>query len=113
MDLIFLGTSGATPTKYRHLPAIALRLDSGHLLVFDTGEDIQRQFEAANLKFNVPTTIFISHLHGDHVIGLPGLLFNFHLNSRSKALTIVGPLGLASFLMSLHQIVGLKASVNK
>ncbi|MHA1674223.1 MAG: ribonuclease Z [Promethearchaeota archaeon] len=110
MDLIFLGTSGATPTQHRNLPAIALRLDSGHLVIFDTGEDIQRQFEAANLKFNVPTTIFISHLHGDHVIGLPGLLFNFHLNSRSKALTIVGPLGLASFLMSLHQIVGLKAS---
>ncbi|MHA1520021.1 MAG: ribonuclease Z [Promethearchaeota archaeon] len=110
MDLIFLGTSGATPTKHRNLPAIALRLDSGHLIIFDTGEDIQRRFEAANLKFNVPTTIFISHLHGDHVIGLPGLLFNFHLNSRSKPLTIFGPLGLASLLMSLNQIIGLKAS---
>ena len=110
MDLIFLGTSGATPTQFRNLPAIALRLDSGNIIVFDAGEDIQRRFEAANLKFNVPTTILISHLHGDHVIGLPGLLFNFHLTSRSKSLTIIGPLGLASLLMTLHQIVGLKAS---
>ncbi|MCF2140012.1 MAG: ribonuclease Z [Candidatus Lokiarchaeota archaeon] len=109
MELIFLGTSGATPTKERNLPSVALRLDSGHILLFDAGEDVQRRFEAANLKFNVPSTIFISHLHGDHVIGLPGLLFNFHLNSRTKPLTIVGPLGIASFLLMHYQIVGLKA----
>ncbi|MHA1775213.1 MAG: ribonuclease Z [Promethearchaeota archaeon] len=109
MDLIFLGTSGATPTKTRNLPAVALRLDSGHILLFDAGEDVQRRFEAANLKFNVPTTIFISHLHGDHIIGLPGLLFNFHLNSRTKPLTIIGPFGIASFLLMHYQIVGLKA----
>lgn len=109
MELIFLGTSGATPTKNRNLPAVALRLGSGHILLFDAGEDVQRQFEAANLKFNAPTTIFISHLHGDHIIGLPGLLFNFHLNSRTKPLTIVGPVGIAAFLLMHYQIVGLKA----
>lgn len=109
MELIFLGTSGATPTQDRNLPAIALRLDSGQIVLFDSGEDVQRRFEAANLKFNVPTTIFISHLHGDHIIGLPGLLFNFHLNSRSKPLSIIGPVGLASFLMMHYQTVGLKA----
>lgn len=109
MDLIFLGTSGATPTKERNLPSMAIRLDSGNILLFDAGEDVQRRFQEANLKFNVPTTIFISHLHGDHVIGLPGLLFNFHLNNRTEKLMIFGPPGLANYLMGLYQTIGLQA----
>ncbi|UYP44931.1 Ribonuclease Z [Candidatus Lokiarchaeum ossiferum] len=109
MELKFLGTSGATPTMDRNLPAIAMRLDSGEIILFDAGEDVQRRFEAAKLKFNVPTTILISHLHGDHVIGLPGLLFNFHLNGRTAPLTIIGPQGLAAYLLFHFQLIGLKA----
>ena len=61
---------------------------------------MQRRFEA-KLKMNVPTTICISHMHGDHVIGLPGLLFNFHLGDRTAPLTIIGPANLQPFL-SMH-----------
>lgn len=110
MELKFLGTSGATPTMDRNLPSIALRLDNGEILLFDAGEDVQRRFEAAKLKFNVPTTIYISHLHGDHVIGLPGLLFNFHLGGRTAPLTIVGPQGIAAYLDFHFQLIGLRAT---
>ncbi len=109
MDLIFLGTSGATPTKNRNLPAVAIRLDTGNIVLFDAGEDVQRRFQEAKLRFNVPTWIFISHLHGDHVIGLPGLLFNFHIKNRTEDLHIFGPPGIASYLLNLHDFIGLKA----
>ena len=108
-QIVFLGTSAATPTKARNLASCALRLHSGEILVFDAGEDIQRRFEAAKLRFNVPTTILISHLHGDHIIGLPGLLFNFHLNGRNSPLTIIGPQGIAAYLMVQYQTIGLHA----
>jgi ribonuclease Z len=109
-NLIFLGTGAATPSKHRSLPAVVLRLNNGELFLFDAGEDVQRKFEAAKLKFNTPTTIFISHMHGDHVIGLPGLLFNFRMCDRSTPLTIYGPEGLAGFLHSLQKFVGLHAT---
>ena len=107
MDLIFLGTSAATPTKDRNLPATALRLDNGEIILFDAGEDVQCWFEA-KLKMNVPTTICISHMHGDHVIGLPGLLFNFHLGDRTAPLTIIGPPNLQPFLSMHFKLLGLR-----
>lgn len=110
MQLIFLGVSAATPTQDRNLSSFALRLDSGELLIFDAGEDVQRRFEAAKLKFNVPTTILISHLHADHISGLSGLLFRFHLNERTAPVRIIGPYGIASFLLSHYHFVGLKAT---
>ena len=110
MEIKFLGVSGATPTKERNLPALALKLESGKILLFDAGEDVQRRFVDVRLRFNSETTIFITHLHGDHVIGLPGLLFNFHLNNRTAPLTIIGPIGCASFLLSLYKHIGLKAN---
>ena len=110
MEIKILGISAATPTQDRNLSSFALRLDSGELLIFDAGEDVQRRFEAAKLKFNTPTTILISHLHGDHIIGLPGLLFRFHLNERTAPLRIIGPYGIASFLLSHYHFVGLQAT---
>ena len=110
MHISILGTAGAQPTRDRNLPSFALRLDSGELLLFDAGEDVQRRFEAAKLKFNIPTTIFISHMHGDHIIGLPGLLFNFHLNNRTAPLSIIGPQGIASYLIAQFQTIGLRAN---
>src|SRR5260370_17077493 len=73
IDVVFLGTGGSLPTKERGLPSVALRRD-GELILFDCGEGTQRQMMHAGLGFNRPTVILISHLHGDHILGLPGLL---------------------------------------
>lgn len=108
MELIFLGTSAAIPTKNRNLSSTAIVID-GEQVIFDVGEDIQRQFEKASLKFNAPTNIFISHLHGDHVIGLPGLLFHFSLNQRTSKMNIFGPKGIYFYLIAHKIVVGLKA----
>lgn len=74
MELIILGSAAATPNKERNLSSVALRFKN-QILLFDCGEDFQRKFAEAGLKFNKPMKIFISHFHGDHIIGLPGFLF--------------------------------------
>ncbi|MHA1727783.1 MAG: ribonuclease Z [Promethearchaeota archaeon] len=107
MEIIFLGTSGAVPNKLRNLPSIAI-LYEGRQLLFDAGEDVQRRFEGASLKFNAPLTIFISHMHGDHIIGLPGLLFHFTLIQRTEEVTIYGPPGIYLYLLAHKLTVGLK-----
>src|SRR6266581_339213 len=73
IEVVFLGTGGSLPTKGRGLPSVAIRRD-GELLLFDCGEGTQRQMMHAGLGFNRPTSTFISHLHGDHLLGLPGLV---------------------------------------
>jgi len=105
--IIILGTAGAVPSETASLPAIMLHFE-GNQVLFDCGEDVQRQFLKANLKFNVPLVICISHMHGDHVIGLPGLLFNFNMGDRTAPLTIVGPQGIFSYLHHLHDDIGLR-----
>jgi ribonuclease Z len=108
LEIVFLGTSAAVPSRQRNLPSIAL-LYNGEQLLFDAGEDVQRRFEDAGLKFNAPLSIFITHMHGDHVIGLPGLLFHFTLISRMEDVRIWGPPGLFAYLY-MHRIVsGLRA----
>jgi len=108
MELIILGSSAAIPTKERNLLSIALKYRS-HIFIFDCGEDLQRRFIDANLKFNKSLYIFITHLHGDHVIGLPGLLFRFNLIGRDAPLHIYGFRNLFYYLYFHHKILGLKA----
>ena len=109
MDIIILGSSAAIPMNNRNLPSIALRYKN-ELILFDCGEDLQRRFIDAKLKFNKPMKIFISHFHGDHVIGLPGLLFRFGLIERDAPLTIFGPRNLFLYLMLHSKILGLKTN---
>ncbi|MBN2156340.1 MAG: ribonuclease Z [Candidatus Lokiarchaeota archaeon] len=108
MEITFLGTSAAVPTRERNLPSIAL-LYNGDQILFDAGEDVQRRFEDLGLKFNAPLSIFISHMHGDHVIGLPGLLFRFTLIGRTTDVIIFGPPGLFSYLYLHRLVTGLRA----
>lgn len=108
LDLIILGSSAATPTRERNLSSIAIRFRN-QILVFDCGEDFQRRFAEAGLKFNKPLLIFISHFHGDHIIGLPGFLFRLSLNERTSPLTIFGPRNLFLYLYTHYKILGLKA----
>jgi ribonuclease Z len=108
LDLIILGSSAATPTKERNLSSTAIRYRN-QIILFDCGEDFQRRFAEAGLKFNKPLSIFISHFHGDHIIGLPGFLFRLSLNERTAPLTIFGPLNLFLYLNIHRKVLGLKA----
>jgi ribonuclease Z len=109
MELIILGSSAAIPVKERNLSAIALKYKN-ELIIFDCGEDIQRGIIKAGLKFNKPLKILITHFHGDHVIGLPGLLFRFGLIDRTAPLSIYGPPNLYLYLFLHRKILGLKAN---
>ncbi len=109
IDVIFLGTGGALPTKERGLPAVALRRD-GELFLFDCGEGTQRQMMHAGLGFNRPMTIMISHLHGDHVLGLPGLLQTMSSLVRDKPLDLYGPEGISGYLGSLRRTLAFAAN---
>ncbi|MFW9936684.1 MAG: ribonuclease Z [Candidatus Thorarchaeota archaeon] len=108
MELIILGSSAAIPVRERNLPSIALKYKN-EIILFDCGEDLQRRIIDAGLKFNKPLKILISHFHGDHIIGLPGLLFRFGLIDRDKPLMIFGPRNLFLYLFLHKKILGLKA----
>ena len=109
MDLIILGSSAAIPVKKRNLSSTALKYRN-HIVLFDCGEDIQRSYNDAGLKFNKPLIILISHFHGDHIIGLPGLLFRFGLIDRTAPLFIIGPRNLFLYLLVHKNVLGLKAN---
>jgi ribonuclease Z len=109
IEVTFLGTGGSLPTRERGLPSVALRRD-GELIILDCGEGTQRQMMHAGLGFNRPTTIIISHLHGDHILGLPGLLQTMSSLARDKPLDLYGPKGLASFLDLIYKPLGYPAN---
>ncbi|MCD4666901.1 ribonuclease Z [archaeon] len=103
MEFIFLGTAGMQPTKNRGLFSILLRHKSENILI-DCGEGTQRQMRIAKLSPTKITKIFITHLHGDHVNGLPGLLQNLQANQYTKVLEIYGPKGLKNLMRHILNI---------
>lgn len=105
MKIIFLGTSGSMPTPSRGSSAVAIKR-KGEVILFDCGEGTQQRMVAARLGFRRPTRIFISHLHGDHVLGLPGLLQTMTLLRRERPLQLYGPRGLFDFIKAFSSIVG-------
>ena len=90
LEVVFLGTSSATPTRGRNLPAVAIRRE-GEVVLMDCGEGTQRSFVEYGLGINREMVILITHLHGDHVNGLLGLLQTMSMSQRGKMLTLVGP----------------------
>ena len=90
MDLTFLGTGGSVPTTKRNTVSIALRLGP-EVLMFDCGEGTQRQLMASSVSFMKITSIFITHLHGDHFLGLPGLIQSMNFYGRETPLRVYGP----------------------
>jgi ribonuclease Z len=110
LRLVFLGTAASTSTAKARLQSIIVQHDDGELILFDAGEDVQRAFEDAKIKMNKPLSVFITHMHGDHVIGLPGLLFRLGSFNRSKEVEIFGPRGLFFYLLAHRLTVGVVTS---
>ncbi len=100
MHLIFLGTGGSWPCKEYNVPAIAVKIGS-EILLFDCGEGTQRQFMISKFSFMQVSKIFISHFHGDHFLGLPGLVQSMNLNNRTADLAIYGPKGTIKTISTL------------
>jgi len=109
LEIIFLGTSAGVPTTKRNTSSIAV-LRKGELFLFDCGEGTQRQMMAAGVGFSRETKIFISHLHGDHTLGLPGLIQTMDMVGRMKPLRIFGPPGIREFIEFTVRSVGAKPS---
>lgn len=93
MDIIFLGTSSAVHSYERSHPAIALKA-FGEVMLFDCGESTQRQLIFAKVSPMKISKIFLTHYHGDHILGLPGLLQSMNFRGRETPLKIYGPKGL-------------------
>jgi ribonuclease Z len=102
MKLVFLGTTGSIPTIERGLPAIAIRLEK-ELLLFDCGEGTQSQMARAHISPMKLDAIFITHLHGDHFLGLAGLAQTLSLTGRERPLEVYCPTGEGELLKTyLH-----------
>src|ERR1700738_2604445 len=96
MSLFFAGTGGSAPAARRGLPALLVCRGGGRLL-FDCGEGTQRQLMRSVGLVDVDS-VFITHFHADHWLGLPGMLKSLSLRERDQALTVYGPPGLADFV---------------
>jgi len=97
MRIVFLGTGSSTPTEDRWLPSILVNVRGEHLLL-DCGEGAQYRVLKAGLKVNKLAAILISHMHGDHLYGLPGLLESLEVWGRREPLSIIGPPGIVEYV---------------
>lgn len=104
LEVVFLGTAGSIPTPKRSLPAVLIRR-KGEQIMFDCGEGVQRQMITAGVGFHKKMKVFVTHMHGDHVLGLPGLIQTMALLDRSEKLEVYGPLGIRKFIESIRETV--------
>jgi ribonuclease Z len=104
VSVTFLGTGGSVPSKQRALSSVLIRRGP-ELLLFDCGEGTQRQFLQAKAGTNRKMRILISHMHGDHLFGLPGLLHSLAFMGRTRELEVYGPKGINEFIRSVNRVV--------
>ncbi len=97
IEIFFLGVGGSVPRPAWGLPSVAVKRH-GEVILFDCGEGTQVAYLAAGLGVNRPLTVLISHLHGDHVFGLPPLLYSLSLHGRTSPVRVYGPKGLREYL---------------
>jgi ribonuclease Z len=106
LDLVFLGTAASMPTAQRGPAALLVRRGSERLLV-DCGEGTQRQLQRSAIGLPDLQEIFLTHYHGDHFLGLPGMLKTFALRGRDETpLTVYGPHGLRELFSRLRPFLG-------
>ncbi len=108
MELQFLGTSSGVPTSQRNVSALALQPGSGRSwYLVDCGEATQHRLLYSTLSVVQLRAIFITHVHGDHCYGLPGLLASAAMNGRREALTLIGPQAVYDWLQATLQFTTL------
>src|SRR5690625_1071015 len=100
MELFFLGTGAGMPAKARNVSSIAVRLPEygGKLCLFDCGAGRQPRMLNSPHKLSRLDKLFITHLHGDHIFGIPGMLGSRSFQGGSSPLTVYGPAGLRHFI---------------
>lgn len=103
MQILFLGTSSMVPTKERNQSGVLISYKNEGILV-DCGEGIQRQLKIAGIKLSKISKILISHWHGDHVLGLPGLIQTMSASGYGKILKIYGPIGTKKFMKKMFEV---------
>ena len=112
MLLYFLGTGAGKPSLERNVTSLALRMPAppGDVWLFDCGEGTQHQILASPWSLRKVTRIFVTHLHGDHIFGLPGLLASRSFSSKDVPLNLYGPMGLRRFVETALDVSGTRLS---
>ncbi|GAX03531.1 ribonuclease Z [Secundilactobacillus pentosiphilus] len=112
MQIEFLGTGAGSPGKFRNVSSLALRLleERNSIWLFDAGEGTQQQILRTTIKPRKIDKIFITHLHGDHIFGLPGLLSSRSFQGGNDKLTIYGPKGIRNFVLTSLKVSETKLS---
>ena len=104
-----LGANSATPMKNRFPSSFILRYNT-HRFLLDCGEGSQIKMSEFGIRRSKIDHIFISHLHGDHIFGLPGFLNSYNLQGRTRPLNIIGPKGIRNYLLSIQELTGAQSS---
>jgi ribonuclease Z len=104
MRLTFLGTSSGIPTRERSLSGTALRFDDGRVWLVDCGEGAQHRLLHTDLRLARIDRILLTHLHGDHCFGLPGLLATMGMHGRKRPVDVAGPPGLERWLQTTLEV---------
>lgn len=104
MQITFLGTSSGVPTRARNVSGVALKLPQrSEIWLFDCGEGTQHQFLRSDLRVSQVRRIFITHMHGDHIFGLMGLLASCGLAGNAQEIDIYGPPDLAEYIKACRR----------
>ncbi|ECB9786578.1 ribonuclease Z [Listeria monocytogenes] len=108
MELVFLGTGAGVPSRGRNVTSIALSMlnERNKIWLFDCGEATQHQIMRSQIKLSKLEKIFITHLHGDHIFGLPGLLSSRSFQGGESDLTIYGPVGITEYVETSLRLSG-------